>query len=160
MQVLRGEVLDGVHFLLWLFLFGGTEADIVTGDDRGLELALDCVVLDEVAEHIEIGGFLGTGLQIFQKEQLALPHLIFFVVLFLRMPFGDLLKLLLDLIDLGDIDKGDVLLPVDALELEAFVDGARVHEVYLLLDDWELQGLLVLDVLYHYYYSRERWKLY
>lgn len=68
------------------------------------------------------------------------------------MPFCNLLILLLDLIDLGDIDKCDVLLPVYALQLEAFVDGAGVHEVDLLLDDWELQGLLVLDVLYHYYY--------
>lgn len=69
------------------------------------------------------------------------------------MSFGNLLKLLLDLIDLRDIDKRDVLLPVYALELQAFVDGACVHEVDFLLDDWELQGFLVLDVLYHYYYS-------
>lgn len=72
------------------------------------------------------------------------------------MPLCNLLKLLLDLIDLGDIDEGDVLLPVDALELEALVYGARVHEVHLLLYHWELQGLLVLYVLYHYYYSSDR----
>lgn len=56
---------------------------------------------------------------------------------FLLMSFCNLLKLLLDLIDLRDIDKCYVLLPVYALELETFVDGARVHEVDFLLDDWE-----------------------
>lgn len=65
-----------------------------------------------------------------------------------------LLKLLLDLIDLRDINECDVLLPVYTLELEAFVDGSRVHEVYFLLYDWELYCFLVLDVLYHYYYSQ------
>lgn len=49
MQILRGDIFDGVHLLLWLFLFGGAEADIVAWDDCSLELPLDCVILDQVA---------------------------------------------------------------------------------------------------------------
>lgn len=44
------------------------------------------------------------------------------VVLFFFPSLGDLSILFLDFIDFGNVDKGDVLLPVDLLEFEAFVD--------------------------------------
>jgi hypothetical protein len=48
---------------------------------------------------------------------------------------GNLLKLLLYLIDFGDINDCNVLLAIEPLQLEAFIDGATADEVDSLLDE-------------------------
>ncbi len=55
------DVFERLHFLLRFFLFGGTEADIVSRDDGCFEFIVGDVVFDEIAEHVEAVGFFGVG---------------------------------------------------------------------------------------------------
>ena len=101
-----------------------------------------------------VGSFGGLGGDVPEEQQLGFPHLIsadFFVVVFFVVAFGDLGVLLFDLIDFGDVDEGDVLLPVDFLEFEALVDGRTGLQVEAFFYEGQLHALLLLTTLSHYY---------
>ena len=155
LQLHRAAVLRSYIFLgvgLFGFLLGGTQADVVGRYDG--PLAHRGGVLDQVAETVELGVLLGRlrG-DVLEQEQLGLPEFVALglnglLVLFLLAP-GHLRVLLLDLVDFGDIDEGDVLLPAYFLQLQAFVYRAAAHHVQLLLYRREFQRWLPPTQLLH-----------
>ena len=51
--------------------------------------------------------------------------------------FRHLAELLLDLIDLIDVDQGDIALSVDPLQLEALLDATVPVYVHSFFDQWQ-----------------------
>ena len=74
-----------------------------------------------------------------------------FIVVFFLIAFGDLSIFFLDFIDFGNIDECNVLLSVDLLEFETFVDRAVSGKIDSLFYEGQLD-LFFLAVLPHYYF--------
>lgn len=88
-----------------VFVFGGTETDIVARDDGCFELIVYDVIFNETVEHVEISAFFRIGRGVTQEQKFALSHLIFLGLLIYSVPFAYLLELFLNFIDFGDIDE-------------------------------------------------------
>jgi hypothetical protein len=56
--VLRSYIFLGMRSAFRLLLLGWAEADVVGGDDRSAHLGVDRLVLNEVAESVDLGGLL------------------------------------------------------------------------------------------------------
>ena len=146
-------------WFLYLFVFGGTEADIGLGDvNFFLFVVFGRMVHDQVAEEILIVLFVLSRGLLFEEEQPGLTHLVFFgwMLVFVGVvAFGHDGKLFLDFIDLGEIDKGEIFLLGDALELDAFAAGDGDNGGEFLFDDGELNRCYRFPIPYlfhHYFY--------